>query len=265
MIRSIYEGLKRPESLYKYRDWNNSFHRRMLTHREIYLPSPTEFNDPFDSHIPVRYDLLTYEECFNMNYDLISLLLKKDGFSENEIKEKAKELTDSKKFAHPETVKKEDVTIWNKRIGLMSLSEIDDNILLWSHYGCNHQGFTIGLKTESLVYSDNFDYLEPIYYSKEYPIIKGTEDTTLRFYKRFFSKSELWSYEKEWRLTKNHIENRKIRLPEDAISKIILGCRISEKNANEIRRIRDRKYTNIQIFKTAVNDSNFALDLISID
>lgn len=174
-------------------------------------------------------------------------------------------MTDSKKFAHPETVKKEDVSIWNKMIGLMSLSEIEDNILMWSHYGNNHQGFAIGLRTESLINSDHFDYLEPVSYSKEYPIIKGNEETKIRFYKRFFSKCELWEYEKEWRLSKNHIENRKIRLAEDAISKIVLGCRISEKSGNEIRRIRDRKYSDIQIFKTAVNDSNFALDLISVD
>jgi len=192
-----------------------------------------------------------------MNYALISIVLKRKGLSEIEINEKVKEITDSTNLAHPETVKKEDVSNWNKKIGLMSLSEIDDNILMWSHYGCNHQGFAIGLRIESLINSDHFDYLEPVSYSKEYPIIKGTEETTIKFYKRFFSKSELWEYEKEWRLSKNHIENRKIKLPEDAISKIVLGCRISEKSRSEIRRIRDRKYSDIQIYKTAVNDSKF--------
>ncbi len=42
---------------YKFRNWGECCHRRLLTHREIYFASPKEFNDPFDCRIPPRYDL----------------------------------------------------------------------------------------------------------------------------------------------------------------------------------------------------------------
>jgi len=47
-----------PRILYKYRDWKNEKHKRLITEQEIYFPSPLDFNDPFDSRIPIRWDLM---------------------------------------------------------------------------------------------------------------------------------------------------------------------------------------------------------------
>ena len=65
-----------PPILYKYRDWTNKFHRNLITHQEIYLPKPSEFNDPFDGNIPIRWDLMTYEECYELNLAFINILNK---------------------------------------------------------------------------------------------------------------------------------------------------------------------------------------------
>lgn len=43
-----------PSVLYKYRNWEDDYHRRILTHNELYFASPDQFNDPFDSKIHVR-------------------------------------------------------------------------------------------------------------------------------------------------------------------------------------------------------------------
>ncbi|WBX97902.1 hypothetical protein [Chryseobacterium gambrini] len=37
-----------PPIIYKYRCWNNEFHKKILTDGEVYLSSPRHFNDPFD-------------------------------------------------------------------------------------------------------------------------------------------------------------------------------------------------------------------------
>ncbi|MDX5476872.1 MAG: DUF2971 domain-containing protein [Cyclobacteriaceae bacterium] len=259
-MRRINEDIERPLILYKYRGWG-SFHKLLLNHLEAYIPSPIDFNDPLYGHIPVRYDLLTYDDCFKMNYDVFSIFLKKRGVPEEEILRIVKEKTDSKEFAHPETVKKEDVSIWNQKIGLYSLSEVPDNILMWSHYGENHTGFCLGLWSDVIEESELFEYLEPVSYFEKYPIIGGLEDTNERFYKRFFSKSSLWSYEKEWRLTKNHIEKRKIRLPEESVAQIIIGCRADREKEIEVQRIRDKKYPDAAVFKAKVNEAEFKIDL----
>ncbi|HTA27228.1 MAG TPA: hypothetical protein VK809_05535 [Bacteroidia bacterium] len=47
-----------PPVVYKYRDWNNNFHKRTVLNLELFLSSPSNFNDPFDCKIPIAYRLL---------------------------------------------------------------------------------------------------------------------------------------------------------------------------------------------------------------
>ena len=65
-----------PKTLLKYRDWNNEYHRNLLTKQEIYFAKPSEFNDPFDGNIPIRWDLLTYDDCVKQNMAIINIMHK---------------------------------------------------------------------------------------------------------------------------------------------------------------------------------------------
>lgn len=47
-----------PAKVYKYRDWGYEYHKRLLTHGEIYLSAPKELNDPFDCGIDIAYHQL---------------------------------------------------------------------------------------------------------------------------------------------------------------------------------------------------------------
>lgn len=255
-----------PAILYKYRDWTNKFHQKLITNQEIYFPKPSEFNDPFDGNIPVRWDLMSYEECYEKNLDLINTDHKDKD--QKLVREYAKKVTDEKTLLHPEKLSKErpeQLNKWNSIIGLFSLSKVNDNILMWSHYSFNHSGFVVGFKTESLINDYDFDYLEPIEYQAEYPIIKGTGDITEQFYKKFFHKSELWDYEKEWRLSKNHIEKRLITLKKETIDQIIIGCCADRKQIDEIIR-KTRKYLlpSTRIYKAEKSEENFELTINEI-
>ena len=256
-----------PSILYKYRDWSNKFHQKLITNQEIYLPKPSEFNDPFDGNIPVRWDLMSYEECFQMNLELINTFHKDKD--QNLLREYAKEVTDNKTLWHPENLRKErpeQLNKWNSIIGLFSLSKVNDNILMWSHYSSNHSGFVVALKTESLINEYDFDYLEPIKYQDEYPIIKGTDDTTDQFYKKFFHKSESWDYEKEWRLSKNHIEKRLIKLKKHTIDHVIIGCNADLKQTKDII-LKTKKYLlpSTKIYKAEKSEENFELTISEIE
>ena len=50
------ENSRLPDILFKFRDWGNKYHQRILTHNEILFSSTTNFNDPSDSSFPVRFD-----------------------------------------------------------------------------------------------------------------------------------------------------------------------------------------------------------------
>jgi hypothetical protein len=47
-----------PEKLYKFRNWNDSNHRKTLSVGEIHLSSIFGLNDPFDCNINPDYTLL---------------------------------------------------------------------------------------------------------------------------------------------------------------------------------------------------------------
>ena len=65
--------IEHPQILYKYRDWDNDYHRQLLTRQTIYLSKPYDFNDPFDGRIPVRWDLMTEQDKYDKNLEVIKI------------------------------------------------------------------------------------------------------------------------------------------------------------------------------------------------
>ena len=218
-------------------------------------------------NIPVRWDLMTYEECFEKNLELINIAHKDND--QKLAKQYAKKVTDEKTLWHPDKLLKErpeQLEKWNSIIGLFSLSSVPDNILMWSHYSFNHTGFVIGFDTKSLLDDYNFDYIEPIIYQTNYPVISGLDETTTQFYKKFFHKADLWAYEKEWRVSKNHIEKRIVKLKKGTIREIIIGCCTDLKQTENIIKLSKKYYGNsIQIFKTNKDENNFGLETTRIE
>jgi len=266
MIRRI-TNASTPETLYKYRDWSNNNHRKLIAKQEIYFSKPSEFNDPFDGNIPVRWDLVTYEECLEKNLEIINIAHKDKD--QRKVREYAKKVTDEKTLWHPDRLAKErpeQLEKWNSIIGLYSLSSVPDNILMWSHYSFNHTGFVIGFDTNSLIDDYDFDYIEPIIYQSEYPTISGLDDTTIQFHKKFFHKSDLWGYEEEWRISKNHIKNRVIKLHRETINQLIIGCCVNlEQTKNIIKLGKKHLGTDIPIFKASKDENNFGLKINQIE
>ncbi len=256
-----------PSTLFKYRDWSDKYHQKLITKQEIYFSKPSEFNDPFDGNIPVRWDQLTYEECLEKNLEIINI--KHKDKDQKLVREYAKKVTDEKTLWHPDNLtkeKSEQLEKWNSIIGLFSLSYVPDNILMWSHYLCNHTGFVIGYDTHSLTNDYDFDFIEPVIYQSPYPTISGLDDNTQQFHKKFFYKSDLWKYEKEWRISKNHIKDRIIRLHEGTMNKIILGCCTNQEQTKNIIKLCNKHLGNdFPIFKASKDENNFGLTINQIE
>lgn len=256
-----------PSELFKYRDWNNRYHKRLIAKCEIYLPKPSDFNDPFDGNIQIRWDKMTYQDCLQKSLEFINII--NVYKNQKQVIAYAKKVTDDKTLWHPEKLNKERPELiekWDSIIGLFSLSEIRDSILMWSNYASNHTGFVAGLSGPALANNYGFDYFEPIHYQKDYPFIDGNEDNTSQFHKKFFYKSNDWKYEKEWRLSKNHILNRKIQIEPESITQIIIGCKMDNKSIKDLTK-KSKRYLGdkIPIFKANKHEEGFKLDLDKIN
>ncbi|PKG42620.1 DUF2971 domain-containing protein [Psychroflexus sp. MES1-P1E] len=267
MIRRLTET-KLPQTLYKYRDWSNKFHRKLISNQELYFAKPSDFNDPFDGNIPVRWDLMTEEDCFDKNLELLNTVHKDKD--QEKVREYAWKVTKDKTLWHPEKLNKEtseQINKWGTLIGLLALSSVRNNILMWSHYANNHEGFTVGLDANSLASKYDFDYIEPINYQLDYPTtVSGLDDTTEQFHKKSFYKSDLWEHEKEWRVSKNHIEKRTVKLNPETITEIIIGCCTNPKEEADIVKMSKKKLGNqIEIFKAVKSEEEFSLIMEKIN
>jgi len=57
------EALKHfPSILYKYRDWNNEYHKKIITDYELYMPLSHQLNDIYDGQL---YEIITHKKNRN--------------------------------------------------------------------------------------------------------------------------------------------------------------------------------------------------------
>jgi len=260
--------------LYKYRDWTDKFHKKILTENEIYFPSPKQFNDPFDCRISPNFSLLTdAEKTEYIDKITIKYFYELEGRGIN-IKEKLDTL-DNKLEVISMFQKEYDESIFDiqdKSFGIFSLSFIWDNILMWSHYANNHKGFCIGFNERELVFSGVLGKSGikggNVEYKKDYPKINPIANIDDDFEKGFtitHTKSADWEYEKEYRILKifeNSKEQRKLKFLDLCISEVILGVDICENDKNDIIEICKSK--NIPLYQAYKKDYKFELSRIQI-
>lgn len=160
-----------PSSLYKYRVWDDNFHKRIITNQELSFSSPSKFNDPYDCGLPYKQH--------SDNKDPIKIKFKVEKTAPRRFpKLKGKELEEqcAKQVLliqqNPESwfemnwsCRPEDL---NKIFGVLSLTPHADNYLMWSHYAKSHKGFCVEFDTRLLIESIA-GHFQKVMYKKDIP------------------------------------------------------------------------------------------------
>lgn len=184
-------------SLYKYRGFNVRS-LSMLIDKTLYCPKAMELNDPFEFQFHVTEDSV-------------------NGVSIDE---------DSLARAQKAV----------KALRVICLSEISDNILMWSHYAGGHTGFCVEFERNEKNKLGNSDLCLPVVYQTETPTFAPAElESSAAFAKIVASKALDWAYEKEWCLIVR-IEDEKVPLP-GRITSIAFGCRMDREGQRTIAKI----------------------------
>jgi hypothetical protein len=162
-------------------------------------------------------------------------------------------------------------------IGILCLSENNNNLLMWSHYAAAHTGFVIGFDSSHIFFDqrisedDIIRKIKPVSYSKKRPSFLGFTgkpkvSEIFNFASvAFFTKSDVWSYEQEWRMV--HTQNSATEkvgepaleifffdLPSKCISSVILGCRTNQHTETKIRNILKKQNLSHVCLKRALQD-----------
>ena len=93
---------------------------------------------------------------------------------------------------------------FSRMIGILSLTETPTNQAMWAHYADNHQGFVLTFDTANTFFhrrrslNDDFHHLRKVIYMARTPA--GRSLIKLDGNDIFFTKSDEWAYEREWRM-----------------------------------------------------------------
>lgn len=170
----------------------------------------------------------------------------------------------------------------DKHVGILSLTELPDNLLMWSHYSEGHTGFALGFDAQhpyfnaKLSESDELRHVRQVVYRDQRT---QAPLTSLNGIEMFLVKSAHWSYEKEWRIARpledaELIQNESpfpihlFRFPSDALKEIIFGAKIDPTTKQTLLDIAsDRSDFEHLVFRQAVLDQqsySIKLDEITI-
>jgi hypothetical protein len=228
-----------PEIIYKFRDWQNTNHRNVLYHNEIYLASPADFNDPFDCRIISDFSVLNTPD-------------KKRGYLETfrkanpefDIEQALKGLEETIK--NPENYERNHFEFDDKHLAIFCACLQWDIIPLWSHYANLHTGFCFGFVLQKILSAFQFSQMGELNYL-DYPSIdpRDRSDPEKYFetaFKQTHYKSDDWSYEAEFRLTRLFekemtLQDRLVYLSDDSIAEVTIGLKFPPIDIPKVKEI----------------------------
>ena len=251
-----------PEVIYKYRNWSEENHQKLLTHNELYMSPAKFFNDPYDLKIYKNFLLLDTPEKIRKYID--SALKKNSDW----IKKKKKSPIAQRKILESRVsnilkyqVRSEVIEdIYNNdNFGTACFSKEWKSILMWSHYSDNHKGYCLGFDEARMRISGLFGKGGDVVYTSDYPNISPFESDYNAQVIRTFIKSDLWKYENEYRFMNIYFDSggaeynspkRIIKFPDNFIKEILLGASMPEKDRDMLIGIgKERKISVFQVEK----------------
>ncbi|MFW3412161.1 DUF2971 domain-containing protein [Aliarcobacter butzleri] len=216
-----------PVFLYKYRNFEDPYMINIIKNSSLYFSQVKNFNDPFDLRLDFKQsyskkELLSYIKKFAKEHNIINeeYVCAKAYWKNKEVF-----LKDQNNIAKDQI----------NKIGILSLSTDDKNILMWSHYANNHTGLVFEFKAkESKSY---FRIASPVKYQDNYNMLSYTstgEKRSNELESLAMTKYIDWQYEQEYRiLDLNSYGTRKF--DKSDLTSIIFGLEATNENIEEIK------------------------------
>jgi len=159
---------------------------------------------------------------------------------------------------------------WTKFIPefrILCLSEVYDNLCMWSLYSDSHKGVVIELQCIDEL--DNKWEAKPVTYQESPPILATKQESIKHitgqkllnvdqwsFYEPCtLTKTTDWAYQKEWRIVSfsspgelGHYSDYSFRPRE--VRSVYLGCEISDEDANDIISLLEYDLSHVRVYRT---------------
>lgn len=251
MRRGIEDGsIKR--KLYKYRTKKQL--DLILKNKKFYFAKFMELNDPFE--FSIKMSGLDEEGAKNYINDLC---YKQEPWLRSLLEQCIK------RNSYLDLIK-DAISRETANMGVFCCSAINDSILMWSHYADSHKGCCIEFDISKDM--SFFYFPKPIEYSSEYmkcDFLKDGKPNVKDMTRSLFHKSSDWKYEHEYRIIKADF-NGLLRINCKAIKCIILGCKMSEKDIEDIKKkiIKSKLLRHVKLKRCVIDDSEYKLNFVDV-
>lgn len=253
-----------PPRFYKYRSLEgDGLHHleRTLLHNEIFLPSPAQFNDPFDClpdfKLGGNVDQLAaqYERGLEHLKPYLTMVQRAA---------QARDLAE-----HPVVDPNSDqgrlmmqagFDRLRQGLGVYCVCECADSLLMWAHYANSHTGVCLEFDSEVELFREA-QIVE--YAPVREPVHRAGERAERSMVKGLLTKFDGWAYEKEWRVV-DYEQGPGLRiLPAEALTGIVLGASILEEHEAQIRKWLALRGSPIEVRRAVPSTTEFKVHLQS--
>jgi len=149
------------------------------------------------------------------------------------------------------------------KISMFCLSEICNDILMWSHYADGHRGICLVFDGKNDKYQRFRQKTACVAYKDSIPEFNFYRDTDERKNARamMLTKATDWSYEKEWRFINIEGGPGLYHIPPGIISGVILGAKMEEDDKARVTKLVRGLGRDISLQEAVLNDRTYALDI----
>lgn len=258
-----------PSQIYRYREINpkepieDNKHIDALKKGKNYLTNPYYFNDPYDSAFSIDIEQFKNDLVKNIEKQLKKQILKNE-FGKHDIDinriSNIDEIFDDINiigFNKAENIIESNIQIFYQalikkiKFKISCFSEINNSILMWSHYANQHKGFCIEYNASEIEEKIKKEIYPVFYHETFFPLIKTENEINDKKFNSLI-KYKYWAYEKEWRLILN----------KDFVylkpSKIYLGVKFNDRDIDLFKEIAHEQ--SCKLYKMNMNYTKYKLE-----
>lgn len=147
------------------------------------------------------------------------------------------------------------------QVGVLCLSEIHDDILMWSHYADCHKGIC-------LIYETGYEFFahaQPVRYQRERPSVNPVAQSTEEMLDNaIFTKSSAWAYEKEWRILDYRQGVGERLSPPTSLKTVILGVAVSGNDRRLVEAWVKASPAQPRVLRASLSPSQFSIHVAGL-
>ena len=236
------------------KDWT----KQVIAEGRVYFSNPVNFNDPFEARAQFTFDRGTTADWRKLidERNERAAVAPKVVLTDSSVDKLASDLR-SRSEQLLEGFREELL----EKIAMLSLSEIPDEILMWSHYADCHRGLCFGFSAHEQ--NSLFSEAERVAYSDAFPVVDFfTSTPEERARAAFLTKAKGWSYEREWRVIHVGEGSGYHSIGDSALVQVIMGSEISRQDEDTVRALLGNRTAGVQLQRAVRRQLEYSLDII---